>query len=547
MPFVNPEGQTTATDVRKIFIGRANELIFFEKSILRPEKPTHNIISVSGDGGVGKSALLAQFIDKTYAPEFKDYCLVARVDEQQNIPASIMEKIANQLRFANYPMINFEKMLLIYKKIIHREQLDRESLLRNRNSENITLSTDDLSVEEENTKTKKINRNIDDQSFNEYSYHQLSIDTERLDDPIGELTNSFVEDLNQIANTPVSLSSNQIRRQRRIILFFDPFDQLASEAVPWFLDHLLKADISTNVVLVIAGHDPIERAFPKYLRRWLPFRDNNNIFSISLNSFTEEETYNYLIAQGITEQNRITIIWELSRGLPLFLSLVASNPRGEIDPTNDVIDAFLGGISEDEEVKQRLALDAALFSMPFNQDDLEAFTYITEDDRPILFRWLTGLTFVHSNLQDGRFSYHNLAQELFSRHLYQSHKQCQETRRALAEHYQSLLDKTPANRSNGKPSSYQWLELNLALIKQLFLLDDDAIHINAVEQVLRAYELTSVGQDKNLLGFYVSYHKSIQTTKQARMLDKQLRVFFNSLKLIICVSSKSFLVLLIIF
>src|SRR5437667_5820223 len=100
MPFVrktDSQGSQPPTDARKIFIGRTGELLFFVQNILKPEDPTHNIISISGQGGVGKSTLLARFIDETHSTSFKDYCLTAIVDERQTAPASIMEKFANQL------------------------------------------------------------------------------------------------------------------------------------------------------------------------------------------------------------------------------------------------------------------------------------------------------------------------------------------------------------------------------------------------------------------------------------------------------------------
>ena len=117
--------------------------------------------------------------------------------------------------------------------------------------------------------------------------------------------------------------------------------------------------------------------------------------------------------------------------MPLYLGLLTSNPQGEVDPTKDVVDNFLRWIPEREHVKRRLALDAALLTKPFNQDDLEAFTYLPEQERLDLYYWLTGLSFVYP--QEGRFRYHELAQDLFSRHLYQrSKKEYYTTRRGLA-------------------------------------------------------------------------------------------------------------------
>lgn len=69
MPFVkknDAQGSQPPTNARDIFIGRTGELLFFVQNILKPIDPTHNIISISGQGGVGKSTMLARFIDETF-------------------------------------------------------------------------------------------------------------------------------------------------------------------------------------------------------------------------------------------------------------------------------------------------------------------------------------------------------------------------------------------------------------------------------------------------------------------------------------------------
>src|SRR6266568_5281134 len=226
-------------------------------------------------------------------------------------------------------------------------------------------------------------------------------------------------------------------KDRRVILFFDTFEQLAATAVPWLLDYFLQATVSSNVVLVIAGRDSLDHALPDETKRWLPYQDNETIYWIPLNSFTQEETRTYLIRRNITDPDRITTIWQLSQGLPLYLSLLTSNLHGKVDPTADVVANFLRWIPEREQIKRQLALDASLFSRPFNQDDLAAFPYLPKNELPSLYRWIVAQPFVQP--QEGRYSYHDLARELFRRHLFQrSKKGYYATRRTLAKHYQQL-------------------------------------------------------------------------------------------------------------
>jgi AAA domain len=127
MPFVrktDSQGSQPPTDTRKLFIGCTGELLFFVQNILKPEEPTHNIISIWGQGGVGKSTLLSRFIDEAHSEDFKDFCLTALVDERQTTPLSIMEKFADQLHMKG----EFEKTLKHYKEVLHKLQTERETM-----------------------------------------------------------------------------------------------------------------------------------------------------------------------------------------------------------------------------------------------------------------------------------------------------------------------------------------------------------------------------------------------------------------------------------
>src|SRR6516162_4563562 len=124
MPFVrktDSQGSQPSTDTRNLFIGRTGELLFFVQNILKPEEPSHNIISIWGQGGVGKSTLLARFIDEAHSAEFKDCCLTALVDERQTTPLSLMEKFAEQLHMKG----EFEKALKQYKEALRKQQTER--------------------------------------------------------------------------------------------------------------------------------------------------------------------------------------------------------------------------------------------------------------------------------------------------------------------------------------------------------------------------------------------------------------------------------------
>ncbi|HWS83504.1 MAG TPA: ATP-binding protein, partial [Ktedonobacteraceae bacterium] len=496
MPFVKKTQSQAArpspASASPLFIGRTDELLFFVRHILKPEAPTHNILSISGQGGVGKSTLLAHFFDEAHTADFKEYCLAAIIDERQTTPIGIMEKFAQQLHIAG----KFEKMLKQYKEALRKRQAEGKTPhdalfegvpdMAGAVVERIPVAGPFLREEAKVAASHFLR---------EYQASQLQKDTELLETAIDELTRAFVAELNRLADRKVTLSSARKKRQRRVVLFFDTFEQLAAEATPWLLDHFLEAQVSSNVVLVVAGRDPIEYTSPDDPKRWLPYCDDGDMYWISLNSFTEDETRMYLVKRGITDANQIANIWHLSRGLPLYLGLLTSNPHGDIDPTKDVVINFLRWIPEREQIKRELALDAALLSRPFNQDDLEAFTYVPEADRLLFYQWLTEQPFVRSRSQDGRYLYHDVARDLFIRHRYQnSPKRYGEIRRALVTYYQELLEKIQTTQGKEVYRSEEWLELLQAVVTQLLLVQDQASHIKAIECTLGAYEHTSEEQ-----------------------------------------------------
>jgi Cdc6-like AAA superfamily ATPase len=127
MPFVKKSGDhhtSPSLDIHKAFIGRASELHFFAEHLLAPKEPTSNILVISGQGGVGKSTLLARFIQLARSPDFAEYCLVATVDERQVTPTNIMEQFASQLHMTGA----FEKALIRYKEARRRLQSGRDTL-----------------------------------------------------------------------------------------------------------------------------------------------------------------------------------------------------------------------------------------------------------------------------------------------------------------------------------------------------------------------------------------------------------------------------------
>ena len=484
MPFV-PKSDKKKTvpawlNARRVFVGREQELHFIQKHILEPEVPDHNIVSFYGQGGIGKSTLLSRLISEIENNvSSKDVCLIAQVNERQLTPANVMETLAGQLDLKG----EFEKALAHYKEALRKLYGEREqeqetlgrkatAFLAGSVTKNVPLVGDLLSQGAEQ---------VSELIWDEVQYRQRLKDARRLENPLQDLTDGFITELNKLAERQGS------RSIWRVLLCFDTFEQLSTEIAPWLLNYFLKGEINENIVLVVAGRHPLSRSTPDDPKCWLDYIDGNILHEIELKTFSKEETISYLAQRGITEETRVNQIWQLSSGLPLYLGMLTTNQDGALDPTADVVQNFLRWIPPNEKVKQRLVLDAALFSQAFNRDNLKAFTYVAEEQRAELYRWLLLQPFVRGADMSGRHSYHEVAQEMFTRYLYtNSPEDCREARISLVRYYQKALEALEVREGEQAHEMEEWLELVLALVSQLLLLPDEEELVHAIELVVQA-------------------------------------------------------------
>lgn len=493
MPFVKrneARNPAIASEVQKLFIGRTNELHFFTRHILQPEDPAYNIVSIYGDGGVGKSTLMQRIIEEINSSTYKPYCVIAGVDERHATAFNVLKEFAEQLHLRH----EFKRARGEYTdalRRLHDEQETAQDVVMAHASDFAGAAVEGIPVVgpviREGVKLAAR------QAIKGYQNNKVRGLVERLEDPINDLTKAFVTELNHLVDAAGNFGS---KRHRRILLFFDTFEQIAPEIVPWLLDHFLTSEISSNIVLVISGRTSLENSVPEMRKRWLPYIDNDVMHTISLNSFTEAETRSYLEQRGIVDPASVTKIWHLSHGLPLYLSLLTSSPEREVDPTADVVANFLLWIPERDEIKRRLVLDGALFSRPFNLDDLAAFHYIPEKERAGFYDWLIKQPFIRQGTQDGRYSYHELVEELFCRHLFQrSPIDCYATRTALANYYQHCLEYLQGQGGQDVYRQDEWLALLLALAQQFFFLPDMGSHFSALEWLLQAADVSGQGEE----------------------------------------------------
>jgi hypothetical protein len=307
-------------------IGRTNEQYFFTEHVLRPVEPAYNLISVWGETGVGKSTLLTRFRDTAHSTEFKDVCLIAQVDGWPVTPALLMECVAAQLRRAGAPLVAFEQALARYRHGAPQRQPEQAfaqaALLR----EVAALAGAKVMGEPVlGGLYAAVAREASAAFWSPRRAFRSARTTVSFSDVLDELTRAFVEDLNWLTAIQVLYPSYRSRRGLRVILFFDGLEPSAVEAMNWLLNHLLAASISQNVVLVIAGRNPIAPALPH----------EQPLYSMPLARFTEDETRLYLAARGIIAAECGDTFWQVSGGLSLALGLLALDHGATIDPQED--------------------------------------------------------------------------------------------------------------------------------------------------------------------------------------------------------------------
>ncbi len=313
MPFIKqPERQAGRPPVKigSIFTGRVNERRFFVKNVLTPEVPTAHVIWVWGPAGVGKSTLLTRLKDEACRPGVKETCLTALVDEREGTPIDLMECCALQLRLTGAPLAAFEQALSRYRQATYHPPPEyivaRAAFVRE-----VSALTEAKVMDESvlgglyETVASEANASFGNQRPASQS------EAGPLHDPLADLTRAFVDDLNWLTTTHAPFHQRRTMRGRRVILFFDTCEPSAADITGWLLHHVLPATISIQVVLVVAGREPIEQVLP----------DGQQISSMPLVPFTERETGTYLARCGITAKDRVAAIWHLSGGLPLSVSM----------------------------------------------------------------------------------------------------------------------------------------------------------------------------------------------------------------------------------
>ncbi|HEX8475678.1 MAG TPA: tetratricopeptide repeat protein [Pyrinomonadaceae bacterium] len=492
----------------EVFIGRTDHLTLFEKALTAP-RPPFLILSVYGQGGVGKTTLTEQFQRVA-----NDHGVpTALTNEHQNSIPTALSYLAHQLAEGGHKCATFEERYRKYRELKDQIEADPKAPtgildfavrsatkigLRSLNRLPIIGEAKDvlLGAEAEDVIANQAN------AFTTYIIQKFSNKDEKvlLLETDHELTRHFLTDLSALAQT------------KRVILFFDTYELTAPYLDEW-LRKLLQGEFgkfSGTILFVISGRNQLAQPWTRFKKA---------IQEIGLNEFTDEEAREYLSRFGVSDEPQVTQLIELSNRLPVLLALLASASGGDA-PTHvygSAVERFLQGTNPEQR-------DAALVaSVPrfFNEDILKVIL-ASEGAAATAFAWLCAAPFVRSGMQG--WSYHQIVRSLMLRYFrLRSSKGCAEVHAKLAGYYRTqaealgISEKTQRDNETWRRNETERLYHHLSQNTTTGLL-----------QVLDSFLSDTNNQDKSVL----QSHVNILTQVAEEVDDKALETWAQRIKLL---------------
>ncbi|MFG2794276.1 tetratricopeptide repeat protein [Streptomyces sp. NPDC048419] len=209
--------------------------------------------------------------------------------------------------------------------------------------------------------------------------------------PVKVLTPVFLEDLAEVAE-----------RRPWVVLFFDVYERTAPVLDEWLRDVLVGEDypgLPMNVLAVLCGQGRLDA-------RW--WGDHLDLVAeVPLAVFTEDEARQLLARRGVTDEEVVRVVLELTGRLPVLVDMLAlrgpQDPAEVTDPSETAVDRFLRRVEEPDQ--QEAALVCAL-PLQLDEDVYRAVVPAAAVDH---YNWLRSLPFV--TYQAGRCRYHDVVRD----------------------------------------------------------------------------------------------------------------------------------------
>ncbi|MFF1259770.1 tetratricopeptide repeat protein, partial [Streptomyces sp. NPDC058321] len=417
---------------RSGFVGRHGELATLKEALRRPpEEAVQFLFHIRGPGGVGKSTLVRQMESAARDAE----AITAYVDESVADVVEAMEAVSAQFAQQGLAMKAFDKRVGTYRQRRHEADASAAATAPMAGDSAGTLNQETPSPSSVVASQLGLiglgmipgvgafTGAVDPQQVAAGASQlkaMLSTRFSNRDDvqlvlsPLQELTPLFLQDLSEIA-----------QRRSWVVLFFDTYERTGTLLNSWLRDVLLSGrygELPANVLAVMAGQSRLEEQY------WGDFVDL--IADLPLEVFTETEARQLLTSKGVTNEQVIEVILQLSRRLPVLVSTLAESRPTSVeevgDPSGTAVERFLKW--ETNPARRAAALACAL---PQELDE-DIFRAAVDEEAAGLFGWLQSMPFV--NYRAGHCRYHDVVRAaMLSLQRQQSPLNWQKQHRRLAE------------------------------------------------------------------------------------------------------------------
>jgi len=432
---------------RQSFTGRQAELNTFRQLLLADEAE-YAILHIYGVGGVGKSSLLGQY--RRIAQELG--YPGGQVDLQVNFGViEILRTLRSQFEGRYFGA--FDKALSTYNQVQGRLQSTAGALSHGVVSglrEGVPLGLGALAVD-----------TIGEERIKNWLYQHLpqgNADLYLHADHL--LTARFVDGLNAL-----------VEKAGKAVLLFDTYELGSKAQDAWLRDIFLDSDLSSDVLIVIAGRDQLGGLW----REW-----RTVLLSLELIPFTDAEAREYLRQRGITAPSLVESILSVTGRFPWSLALITDTSAAQemnveeleqsaaIHSLGDtLVDRFLSQVYEDAEMRDLVCLCAVPRNFDF--DVIRALWERPEVVEPL--ERLRRFSFVRVR-DDGRWSIHSVVRQVINQRLKNQTPQRWEelNRNAAAFYLQRARDWPPYS------DEWRWLTLE-SLYHQAQVREDEGIRL----------------------------------------------------------------------
>ena len=415
---------------RQSFTGRQAELNTFRQLLLSDEAE-YALLHISGVGGIGKSSLLGQY--RRIAQELG--YPVAQVDLQVNFGVvEILRTLRAQFEGRYFPA--FDKALGTYNQVEGRLQSTAGALSDGMISglrEGVPFGLGALAVD-----------TVGEERIKNWLYQHLppgNADLYLHADRI--LTARFAEGLNEL-----------VARTRKAVILFDTYELASAAQDAWLRDIFLDSDLSSDVLLVLAGRDRLSAMW----REW-----SSVLLTLELAPFSDTEAREYLGRRGITAPHLVDAILSITGRFPWSLALFTDAPNvqemgaEELEETAAfhnlsamLVDRFLSQVYDDGEMRELVYLCAVPRNFDF--DVIRALW-----GRPDVIEPLDRLrrySFVRVR-DDGRWSIHSVVRQAINQRLKsQTPQRWEELNRNAVSFYRKRAEEWPLYSDE-----WRWLSL----------------------------------------------------------------------------------------